>query len=99
MNFMKILLVVLLLATSFTSFAQNNFHMKGRITLLSKSKNIQLIGPVRIIAPIAADGSFEIKDLPAGKYVVEVWHEYLGSKTQEVQVGDAIATANFTLAK
>ncbi|MBI2504073.1 MAG: hypothetical protein HYW07_12675 [Candidatus Latescibacteria bacterium] len=47
----------------------------------------------------AADGSFEIKDVPAGNYVVEVWHEYLGTKTQNVQVGDGVATANFTLSK
>ncbi len=50
-------------------------------------------------AVTAADGSFEIKDVPAGNYVVEAWHEYLGTKTQNVQVGDAIATATFTLAK
>jgi plastocyanin len=50
-------------------------------------------------AVTAADGSFEIKDVPAGNYVVEVWHEYLGAKTQNVQVGDGIAAANFTLAK
>ena len=50
-------------------------------------------------AVTAADGSFELKDVPAGKYVVEVWHEYLGTKTQEVQVGDGVAAANFTLSK
>lgn len=50
-------------------------------------------------AVTAADGSFEIKDVPPGKYVVEVWHEYLGTKTQEVTVGDTPAAANFTLAK
>jgi hypothetical protein len=50
-------------------------------------------------AVTAADGSFEIKDVPAGNYVVEVWHEYLGTKTQNVQVGDGIAAANFTLSK
>jgi hypothetical protein len=37
-------------------------------------------------AVTAADGSFEIKDVPAGKYVVEVWHG-LGTKTRS-QVGD-----------
>lgn len=50
-------------------------------------------------AVTAADGSFEIKDVPAGNYVVEVWHEYLGAKTQNVQVGDGVAAANFTLSK
>jgi plastocyanin len=58
-----------------------------------------VVAPHPYFAVTAADGSFEIKDLPPGKYQVEVWHEYLGTKTQEVQVGDAGATANFTLAK
>ncbi len=34
------------------------------------------------------DGSFEIKDLPAGKYTLEAWHETLGTKTQEMTVVD-----------
>lgn len=34
------------------------------------------------------DGSFEIKDLPGGKYVVEAWHEKFGTSTQEVTVVD-----------
>ena len=32
------------------------------------------------------DGTFEIKDVPAGKYTVEAWHEKLGTKTAEVTV-------------
>lgn len=35
------------------------------------------------------DGSFEIKDLPAGTYVVEAWHEKLGVQTQSITVDDA----------
>jgi hypothetical protein len=34
------------------------------------------------------DGTFEIVNLPAGKYVVEAWHEKLGTKTQEIAVAD-----------
>jgi plastocyanin len=33
-----------------------------------------------------ADGSFEIKGLPAGTYTVEVWHERLGTQTTKVTV-------------
>ena len=33
------------------------------------------------------DGSFELKDLPAGDYVIEVWHEKLGAQTQNVTLG------------
>ncbi len=33
-----------------------------------------------------ASGKFEIKDVPAGTYTVEAWHEKLGTKTAEVKV-------------
>jgi len=46
-----------------------------------------------------ADGKFEIKDVPAGTYEVEIWHEKLGAKTTKVTVsGDEAQTADFTLA-
>jgi len=32
------------------------------------------------------DGSFEIKDVPPGKYTVEAWHEKLGTQTAELTV-------------
>ncbi len=32
------------------------------------------------------DGSFEIKNLPPGSYVIEAWHEKYGSQTQKVTV-------------
>ncbi len=34
-----------------------------------------------------ADGSFSIAGLPAGDYVLEAWHETLGTQTQSVSVG------------
>lgn len=44
------------------------------------------------------DGRFEIKDLPAGTYTVEVWHEKLGTQTAQVTVADdETKTADFTL--
>lgn len=44
----------------------------------------------------ATDGTFEIKDLPAGKYKIEAWHEKLGAKTLEIVVEDGkTATADF----
>ncbi len=44
-----------------------------------------------------ASGTFEIKDLPAGKYTIEAWHEKLGVQTQEVIVEEAaLAKADFT---
>ncbi len=34
----------------------------------------------------APDGTFELKNLPAGDYVVEAWHEKLGAQTQSVKL-------------
>ncbi len=34
------------------------------------------------------DGGFALKNLPPGEYVVEAWHEKLGTQTQKVTVGD-----------
>ncbi len=36
-----------------------------------------------------ADGKFQIKDLPAGEYTIEAWHEKLGAQTSKVTVTDA----------
>jgi plastocyanin len=37
------------------------------------------------------DGTFQIKDVPAGTYTIEAWHEKLGTKTQQVTVTDGKA--------
>jgi plastocyanin len=42
------------------------------------------------------DGKFVIKNVPPGKYTVEAAHRKLGSLTQDVEVKDGSATANFT---
>jgi hypothetical protein len=43
------------------------------------------------------DGAFAIQSLPAGQYVVEAWHEKLGSQTQHVTVNEGQpASADFT---
>ena len=34
------------------------------------------------------DGSFSLKNLPAGQYVIEAWHEKYGTQSQPVTVGD-----------
>jgi hypothetical protein len=45
------------------------------------------------------DGTFEIKNLPAGTYELEAWHEKLGTKTMSVTVPEGgKATADFSFA-
>ncbi|HZN61215.1 MAG TPA: carboxypeptidase regulatory-like domain-containing protein [Planctomycetota bacterium] len=45
-----------------------------------------------------ADGKFEIKGLPAGKYTVEAWQEKCAPKSVEITVGDKEAkTQDFSL--
>jgi hypothetical protein len=45
----------------------------------------------------AADGSFEIPQVPDGAYTLKVWHEELGILAQEIIVKDGKSvTANFT---
>lgn len=45
-----------------------------------------------------AEGKFEIKNLPPGKYTVGVWHETLAPEEREITVG-ADVDASFTLKK
>jgi plastocyanin len=40
-------------------------------------------GPAAVTGP---DGTFTIRDLPAGSYVLAVWHERLGEKTAQISV-------------
>ena len=50
-------------------------------------------------AVTGADGSFEIKDVPAGKYEIEAWHEKFGSKKGEVTIAaDGTAETKFDFA-
>ncbi len=45
----------------------------------------------------SSDGSFEIPNLPPGDYVIEAWHETLGTQEQHVTISPSgKATVNFT---
>lgn len=41
------------------------------------------------------NGSFEIPDVPAGKYKLIAWHETLGSLTKDITVGEEEVKINF----
>jgi len=41
-------------------------------------------------------GTFEIKDLPAGTYTIEAWHEKYGTQTAEVTVAEDASTVDFS---
>jgi len=48
----------------------------------------------------AKDGSYEIKNVPAGVYTVKVWHERLKGSSKSVEVQDKeAATVDFELGK
>ena len=32
---------------------------------------------------------FEIKNIPPGQYTLEIWHEILGTQTQEITVSES----------
>ena len=50
-------------------------------------------------AVTAENGGFDISGLPPGDYVIETWHERLGTQTQNVTIGEgATAELNFTFA-
>jgi plastocyanin len=43
------------------------------------------------------DGKFSLKDLPAGSYTIEAWHEKLGTQDQKVSLGEKeTKEVNFT---
>ena len=48
--------------------------------------------PHPFFATTGSDGTFDLSNLPAGDYVVEAWHEMLGTQTQNVTVGDGETT-------
>ena len=45
------------------------------------------------------DGTYIISDLKPGEYVIEAWHEKLGSQTENVTVSDSAAHQDFTFKK
>jgi len=42
-----------------------------------------------------SDGSFEIGDIPPGKYKLTAWHETFGSLTKKITIGDGRVNIDF----
>ncbi len=62
--------------------------------------NYTAIVPHPYFAVTGEDGSFNIKNLPPGKYVLEAWHETLGTQELPIEVGPQESkTVNFTFKK
>ncbi len=56
--------------------------------------------PNPFFAVTGPDGKFEIKNIPAGTYEIEAWHEKLGTKTATITVTDGAAqTIDFTFSE
>jgi plastocyanin len=50
-------------------------------------------------AVTAGDGSFSIPGLPEGEYVIEAWHESLGTRSAKVEIEDGkVSKADFSFA-
>lgn len=43
--------------------------------------------PHPYFAVTGADGSFQLKGLPPGDYLIEAWHEKLGAQSQKITIG------------
>jgi plastocyanin len=50
-------------------------------------KSYVVVNDSPFFAVTAADGTFEIKDLPIGDYTLEAWHPVLGTKTMKISIG------------
>lgn len=51
--------------------------------------------PHSYFAVTQSDGTYEIKNVPPGKYTLKIWHESLGEKLQKIEVGKNVTQVNF----
>jgi plastocyanin len=83
------------------NFAQQIAGMKSQKTFTAKEVMVRFKCDVHgwmsayagvldhpYFAVTAKGGRFELKDLPAGTYTIEAWHERLGTQSQQVTIGE-----------
>ena len=80
------------------------FDKPGEVALLcnvhAEMSAYVIVVETPYFAVTAKDGSYTIKNVPLGNYVLKTWHERLKSQTREIEVrGDAPVTVDFELSK
>ena len=54
-----------------------------------------VVTPHSYFAMTQNNGSFEIKNVPPGKYTLKLWHESLGEESRKIVVEDGVTKADF----
>jgi hypothetical protein len=54
-----------------------------------------VVTPHSYFAMTKKNGTFEIKDVPPGKYTLKMWHESLGEESRKIQVGEGVTREDF----
>ena len=54
-----------------------------------------VVTPHSYFAMTQSNGSFEIKNVPPGKYTLKLWHESLGEESRKIEVREGITKADF----
>jgi len=54
-----------------------------------------VVTPHSYFAMTQNNGSFEIKNVPPGKYTLKVWHESLGEESRKIEVGEGVTKSDF----
>ena len=54
-----------------------------------------VVTPHSYFAMTQNNGTFEIKDVPPGKYTLKLWHEALGEESRKIEVGKDVTRADF----
>jgi len=73
------------------SFDKSEFMFPIRCDVHPWMQAWMAVMPHPFFAVTGPDGKFEIKNVPAGTYTIEAWHEKLDSKTVTVIVKDGMA--------
>jgi plastocyanin len=54
-----------------------------------------VVTPHSYFAKTKSNGTFEIINVPPGKYTLKVWHESLGEESRKIQIEEGTTEANF----